>query len=82
VYSWGKGDKGQLGIGRFRRSQVLPTKLDFFADYKRTIIVSEISAGKCHSCFVSTKGRFFACGSHYIINLSNLSLDIEKETAQ
>jgi len=32
VYCWGRGDSGQLGIGRIKRAQVLPTKLDYFAD--------------------------------------------------
>lgn len=59
VYSWGRGDRGQLGIGRTKRAQVLPTKVDFFADNKRMISISKISGGKTHSCFVSTKGRIF-----------------------
>lgn len=87
IYSWGKGDCGQLGIGRTKRSQVLPTKIDFFVEHKQSIRIYQVSAGKTHSCFVSTKGRIFVCGAHYMTSMphylsKNITIDALSQIEQ
>ena len=71
IFAWGKGDKGQLGMGRVKRAQILPIKIDHFSDRRNKIVINEISGGKNHSMFVSIEGRIFVWGSHYLTSMPN-----------
>lgn len=71
IYVWGRGDRGQLGIGRAKKAQILPIKIEYFSDKRNKITVSEFSAGKSHSLFISKEGRVFVWGSHFLTSVPN-----------
>ena len=71
IYAWGRGDRGQLGIGRIKRAQILPIKIDYFSDRRNQIVIAELSGGKTHSLFITKDGRIFVCGSHYLTSVPN-----------
>ncbi len=53
LYSWGKNDSGELGVGDFENKNT-PEELKFFNDKK----IIKISNGRCHS-LVLTGNLFF-----------------------
>ncbi|KAF2620758.1 hypothetical protein F2Q68_00041089 [Brassica cretica] len=59
VFTWGRGNSGQLGHGDNLNTS-LPKPLSFFdGDY----FISQASAGWSHSAFVSDSGCLFTCGN-------------------
>ncbi|EGC34029.1 hypothetical protein DICPUDRAFT_153832 [Dictyostelium purpureum] len=58
VFSWGRGENGQLGHGTFTSQQMTPKQIQAFQN--KTIKV--ISAGGYHSIAIDTNGSMFAWG--------------------
>uniref|UniRef100_A0A0D3DR68 RCC1-like domain-containing protein n=1 Tax=Brassica oleracea var. oleracea TaxID=109376 RepID=A0A0D3DR68_BRAOL len=59
VFTWGRGNSGQLGHGDNLNTS-LPKPLSFFDD---DYFISQASAGWSHSAFVSDSGCLFTCGN-------------------
>ncbi|CAN7133815.1 hypothetical protein BRARA_H02170 [Brassica rapa] len=59
VFTWGRGNSGQLGHGDNLNTS-LPKLLSFFDD---DYFISQASAGWSHSAFVSDSGSLFTCGN-------------------
>ncbi|WZZ10692.1 hypothetical protein YC2023_096613 [Brassica napus] len=59
VFTWGRGNSGQLGHGDNLNAS-LPKPLFFFDD---DYVISQASAGWSHSAFVSDSGSLFTCGN-------------------
>ncbi|KAJ0247597.1 hypothetical protein HA466_0160360 [Hirschfeldia incana] len=60
VFTWGRGNSGQLGHGDNLNTS-LPKPLSFFHD--EGYVISQASAGWSHSAFVSDSGCLFTCGN-------------------
>ncbi|CAK4071729.1 unnamed protein product [Aphanomyces euteiches] len=60
VYSWGRGDEGQLGHGLKKTQLALPTMLDAF----RGKHVVEVAAGAMHSLALTVDGNVYAWGNN------------------
>ncbi|KAJ4871708.1 Regulator of chromosome condensation (RCC1) family protein [Raphanus sativus] len=60
VFTWGRGNSGQLGHGD-NLNTYLPKPLSFFHD--GDYVISQASAGWSHSAFVSDSGCLFTCGN-------------------
>ncbi|KAF8088429.1 hypothetical protein N665_0543s0037 [Sinapis alba] len=61
VFTWGRGNSGQLGHGDNLNTS-LPKPLSFFHD-DDDYVISQASAGWSHSAFVSDSGCLFTCGN-------------------
>ena len=57
VWSWGRGDEGQLGHGN-QQGQLLPKKIEAFAGQR----VVDVSAGDDHSLAITANGAVFTWG--------------------
>lgn len=57
LYSWGAGQKGECGHGKFEDVEV-PTKVRFFEGRK----IAQIAAGNHHSLALTNKNELFAWG--------------------
>lgn len=57
LYSWGVGEKGECGHGRFEDMDV-PTKIKFF-DGKKIILMA---AGNHHSLALTSNNELYAWG--------------------
>ncbi|KFK44621.1 hypothetical protein AALP_AA1G282600 [Arabis alpina] len=58
VFTWGRGNSGQLGHGDIINT-CLPKPVSFFNDY----VITQAAAGWSHSGFVSDSGCLFTCGN-------------------
>lgn len=61
VYSFGRGDSGQLGLGSCVSWVDSPQRIEF-TDSSCSLVES-VSAGSSHSAFVLKNGRMYVCGS-------------------
>lgn len=59
VMTWGRNDKGQLGLGD-TDTRVTPTVVQSLKDYK----VIDAACGKGHTLFLTDKGAVLACGDN------------------
>ena len=59
VYSCGRGDKGQLGIGFITRKECQPIVVRL-RNYDEQIC--QVSCGSFHTCFLTIKGKIFSTG--------------------
>lgn len=59
VYSWGRGDSGQLGHGSFEQIVGAPREVAALAAYR----IESLSAGRTHSMAVTTDGVLLTFGS-------------------
>ncbi|EQC36619.1 hypothetical protein SDRG_06059 [Saprolegnia diclina VS20] len=58
VYMWGRGEKGQLGLGESKLQADAPTLLETLEDVK----IVDISCGVTHTAAVDAEGRVFTWG--------------------
>ena len=58
VWSWGDGYQGRLGHGDQQHQQLLPKKVEAFADQR----VIAVSAGEHHSLAMTADGAVWSCG--------------------
>lgn len=69
VFSWGRGDSGQLGLGDCE-DRFSPQKIQFFDEnlmtsrFKGKMKVKELSGGLSHTCFVVNNGEVFGTGDN------------------
>lgn len=61
VYSCGKGDKGQLGIGFISIKEYRPIVVRL-RDHEEKI--KQVACGTEHTCFLTASGKIFSCGSN------------------
>lgn len=59
VYSWGRNEAGQLGLGHTKDRQC-PTLINELTGH--TIV--QVATGKAHSLFLTSEGDVLACGSN------------------
>ena len=60
VFTWGRGDDGQLGLGG-RKSVSKPHEVTGLVD--RKVVVRDVACGRVHSIAVSSDGDVYAWGS-------------------
>ena len=63
IYSFGKGDLGQLGNGK-QEDCYEPKKCDF-KNLNVNDIIKDISCGSEHSILLTEKGKVYVCGNNY-----------------
>ena len=61
AYAWGRGSNGRLGVGH-RQSLFSPECVG--ALYGKGIVVTQVSAGRKHSAFLTKNGEVYTCGSN------------------
>jgi len=61
VYTCGRNDKGQLGLGDTTTRNV-PTLIATTVGSFNTLTISDISCGGSHSLFLTNTGRVYTCG--------------------
>lgn len=81
VFSWGRNDRGQLGINRISKCEGVPQKV---VQLQETCIM-RIACGKDHVLALNARGDLFSWGSneHYqlgLVNVENQSLPSKKDT--
>jgi alpha-tubulin suppressor-like RCC1 family protein len=68
VFSWGRGEDGQLGLGD-TSDQDEPT----YVDALRGVGVRQIACGSGHTVVLSTEGEVFTWGKYIVTNSIALS---------
>lgn len=71
VYTWGFGDRGQLGHGNYS-ARTKPSCISAFA--RSQIKIKQIQTGSCHTMALSQDGRVYTwgAGSHGQLGLGNM----------
>ena len=68
VYSCGRNNSGQLGLGS-KRTEIIPKLIDTYNDAAgdpiTDIIITKISAGDQHSLFLDKDGNVYSCGLNH-----------------
>ena len=59
LYSWGKGELGELGLGAGKKVVPTPLRIDYSADF------SQLSSGSNHSMAVDSTGCIYAWGQNF-----------------
>lgn len=74
VFTWGRGDDGQLGLGN-RKSADKPHAVASLTE--RKVVVREVACGRVHSVAVSSDGDVYSwgCGEEGATGLGAASLD-------
>jgi alpha-tubulin suppressor-like RCC1 family protein len=57
LYSWGKNDKGQLGLGH---SKSIEEKGPQLIEGLKGVNVAQVSCGNAHCCCVSEQGHLYS----------------------
>jgi alpha-tubulin suppressor-like RCC1 family protein len=70
VYSWGRNDCGQLGIGNTVKSNE-PKFVTVIDENKCNVFIEKISCGSYHSLLLSSDGNIYAFGSNRSGQLGN-----------
>jgi alpha-tubulin suppressor-like RCC1 family protein len=70
VYSWGRNDYGQLGIGNTLNSNE-PKFVAVIDENKCNVFIEKISCGLFHSLLLSSDGYIYAFGNNYYGELGN-----------
>jgi len=60
VYALGDGSKGQLGLG----TEILCAKSPRLVNSLEPYVINKISAGECHTAFITDKGKLFTSGDN------------------
>lgn len=64
VYCCGRGDNGQLGLGRRLMKQVKPTALPRFKDQEWDETIEKIVCDETHTFFLMNSRNIFVCGDN------------------
>ncbi len=60
MYALGDGSKGQLGLG----TEILSAKSPRLVKSLEPYVINKLSAGECHTAFISDNGKLFTCGDN------------------
>ena len=59
LYSWGKGEMGELGLGAGRTDVSVPLKINYTSDF------TQVSTGSGHSLALDSTGCIYAWGQNF-----------------
>jgi alpha-tubulin suppressor-like RCC1 family protein len=64
MFSWGRCDNGQLGLGGVDDIEVSFPKLVSDLPIEPEVNIDDIKAGEAHTVILATDGKVFTCGSN------------------
>lgn len=63
VYCWGANDRGQVGNGRTRTSELLPQRVEGLENVE-VILLASVGPNASHSCAVAAQGALYCWGAN------------------
>ena len=62
MFSWGRCDNGQLGLGGIQDEEIsVPRNVQ---ELPNDLILHDVKAGESHTLILSSEGKIFTCGSN------------------